>query len=173
MKKIAIIALNIISMMLPAALLAGEKQGVMAEYRAVEEAIRNRTRTRESRDAMLKNNIMRAMRVALERRYYDDREQRVKTLTWEALEWENPTSPNVYYVKFETFIVRFQFAKDPEFYIQSPIHEKFLVIDPALMKHEESDRTQNPAPAAGGGTTTPATGGSAAPGGGTTPAPTR
>jgi len=148
MRRISVILLFTAAILFPSFVSAGEKEGIMAEYRRVEEAYRNRTRSADFRLQTLKDNLMRAMRLALARRFYEKKDEVLARLTWDKIEYENPTSATVYYVKFETYILRLEYVRDPEFFVQSPRHEKFLIIDPEVMSHTQEQPTgQQPAPA--------------------------
>ncbi len=110
---------------------AGPKQGVMEEFRAVEEAIRARM-SRTSPEAMkrtLEDNIVRAVKMAIERRYYREKDQYLKDLNIENISYENPTSPTTYFVKYKNFIMRVDYVRDPQLFILRPNYEKFLLIE--------------------------------------------
>ena len=65
-----------------------------------------------------------------------------KDLSRENLKYENPTSPVIYFVKFKELIARFNYARDPEYFIQSPVYVKFMQIDPELLKEHEGNQQQ-------------------------------
>lgn len=115
-------------------LVSGPKEGVMSEFRAVEEGIRRKFRSEKEQMATLQNNLLRAMKMAIMRRFFNESDKYLKELTAENISWEAPTNPNIYYVKFKSFIVRFDFANDPRFFIQSPVYEKFLIMDEFLQE---------------------------------------
>lgn len=121
-------------------LFAGPKEGVMSEFRAVEEGIRKEFRSEKEQQTTLENNLLRAMKMAILRRFYYDSEKYLKELNVNNISWESPTTPNIYYVKYKYFIVRFDFANDPKFFIQSPVYEKFLIMDE--FKESEHDSTK-------------------------------
>lgn len=136
--------LLIAGVLVPANLSAGPQEGIMTEFRSTEEAIRNAQKTPEARQKTLENNLIRAVRLAISRRYHAEKTGLLKELSTETVLYENPTSDKVYYVKYKTFIVRFDFIRDPELYNQAPTYEKFLIIGGGKVNHTEK-------PAAEGG----------------------
>jgi hypothetical protein len=123
---------------LPATLAAGPQEGIMTEFRATEEAIRNAQKTPEARKKTLEDNLLRAVRLAIARRFHREKGDFLKDLNTETMLYENPTSPKVYYVKFKNFIVRFDYSRDPELYLQAPTYEKFLIIGGEESVHSET-----------------------------------
>ncbi len=132
--------------LIPIAVWAPPKEGVMSEFRAVEEGIRSKFFSEKEQQQVLENNLIRAMRNAIVRRFFREGEQYLKDLNAENLSWETVTSPNIYYVKYKYFIVRFDFANDPRFFIQAPIYEKFLLIEGFDESHELSPATNPQTP---------------------------
>lgn len=113
----------------------------MTEFRKVEEDIRHRSTSPEQRQKTLEDNLLRAVRITIFRQFYEKREELLRDLNMGNVFFENPTSPLVFYVKHKNFVVRYDFARDPEEFIQSPTYEKFMLI-------ESGDAHQNtPAPA--------------------------
>jgi hypothetical protein len=108
---------------------AGPKEGVMSEFRAVEEGIRKKFRSEKEQQQTLENNLLRALKMSILRRFYYDADNYLKDLNVNNISWEAPLSPNIYYVKYKYFIVRYDFANDPRFFLQSPVYEKFLIMD--------------------------------------------
>lgn len=115
----------------PASIYAGRQEGILRQFRAVEEALRSRKKTAEARKETLENNLERGLREAILRMFYNDRDQWLPDLKPENFFYENPTSPKVYYVKYKNLLIRFDFATDPEQYYQAPILRKVLIIDEA------------------------------------------
>ena len=111
---------------------AGPQEGIMSEFRAVEEAIRKKDTDESILLQRLESNLTRAMKHAILKRFYQERETYLADLKPENLSYENPTAPNIYYVKYKYFIVRFDFPRDPKRFIQAPVYEKFLIMDEAL-----------------------------------------
>lgn len=138
MKRI-VIALTILAA-LPAA--AGRKEGLQQEFRAVEEALRNKQIGPEARLRTLETNLVNAVRLSVIRHFYDERETLLKELTVSAIEYENPTSPLVYYVKYKKSMLMFKFTRNPELFLQAPEFEKFLDSSEADLSH-----SSQPAPA--------------------------
>lgn len=130
MKRILLVLIST-AMLAPTMLPAGPKEGVMEEFRAVEEAIRKRlSRTSpEAKKRTLENNLVRAVRLAIERRFYREKEPFLKDLNIEAISYENPTSPTTYFVKYKNFIMRLDYVRDPQLFILRPNYEKFLMIE--------------------------------------------
>ncbi|MDW7975677.1 MAG: hypothetical protein RMI35_03885 [Leptospiraceae bacterium] len=127
---------------------AGPKEGVMSEFRAVEEGIRRKFRSEKEQMQTLQNNLLRAMKMAIQRRFFYEGDKYLKDLTIENLSWEAPLGPNIYYVKYKFFIVRFDFANDPRFFIQAPIYEKFLIMDEFSEEDHDKEKDRNTAPPA-------------------------
>lgn len=140
-RRRTLIALLLAATLLSTPLFAGPQEGVMSEFRKVEEDIRNARKTPEARKATLEANLLRAMRLAIARRFHPEKQGILKDLTAESLAYENPTSDRVYYVKFKTYIVRFDFSRDPEERIQAPTYEKFLIIGGEQGVHSEDAAT--------------------------------
>lgn len=101
----------------------------MSEFRAVEEAIRNRQSDEAAQERMLEQNLQRALRQSIRRRFYQNRDEYLRDLEPGNFFYENPTSDRVYYVKFKYFIVRYDFERDPQDFRQAPVYEKMLILD--------------------------------------------
>jgi hypothetical protein len=126
-------------------LFAGPKEGVMSEFRAVEEGIRKKFRSEKEQQQTLENNLLRALKMSIMRRFYYDSEKYLKDLNINNISWEAPLNPNIYYVKYKYFIVRYDFANDPRFFIQSPVYEKFLIMDEfSKQDHDKVNQPQQP-----------------------------
>jgi hypothetical protein len=126
-------------------LFAGPKEGVMSEFRAVEEGIRKKFRSEKEQQQTLENNLLRALKMSIMRRFYYDSEKYLKDLNINNISWEAPLNPNIYYVKYKYFIVRYDFANDPRFFIQSPVYEKFLIMDEfSEQDHDKVNQPQQP-----------------------------
>ena len=125
---------------------AGPSEGVMLEFRQVEEAIRGAQRTEEAQQAMLEANLLRARQQAVARRFHVEKGELLKELSIETMRYESPTSNLIYFVNYKDFFVRFDYARDPKFYIQQPTYEKFLIktANLKLDKHSEA-ATETPA----------------------------
>ena len=113
---------------MPLSVSAERSEGIMTEFRQTEEAIRNRQKTPEARQKTLEENLVRAVRLAIARRFHEEKGELLKDLNAQTMKYENPTSELVYYVKYKNYIVRFDFLRDPEFYLLTPSYEKFLII---------------------------------------------
>jgi hypothetical protein len=146
LRAIIPVCLIVVAGFVPADLFAGRQEGIMVEFRRIEEAIRNAQKTPEARQRTLEANLDRAVRLAIKRRFHEKRDEILKDLTAETMLYENPTSELVYYVKYRTYVVRFDFSRNPEMYIQAPVYEKFLIIGGEQINHTEGE----PAPAGDG-----------------------
>ncbi len=129
---------------LPALLWADRKEGVMAEYRQLEETIRGKARSADSRQKTLEENLLRAMRSTVVRVDYDKRETLLKDVSIANISFENPTSSLVYYVKFKNFLIRLDYARDPELYSQTPMYEKLLIADDKPAKEPAKEPAKQP-----------------------------
>jgi hypothetical protein len=117
----------------------------MSEFRAVEEGIRKKFRSEKEQQQTLENNLLRALKMSIMRRFYYDSEKYLKDLNINNISWEAPLNPNIYYVKYKYFIVRYDFANDPRFFIQSPVYEKFLIMDEfSKQDHDKVNQPQQP-----------------------------
>jgi len=125
-----------------ASLFAGPQEGISAEFRAVEEGIRKQKHDETMLQKTLADNLVRAMRAAISRRFYEDQKKYLDGLSPDSLSWEKTFSDNVYFVKYQAFIVRFDFARDPKVFIQAPLYEKFLITDE--FKDQDSHKTNSP-----------------------------
>jgi len=125
-------------------LVAGPKEGVMSEFRAVEEGIRKKFRSEKEQQQTLENNLLRALKMSIMRRFYYDSEKYLKDLNINNISWEAPLNPNIYYVKYKYFIVRYDFVNDPRFFLQSPVYEKFLIMDE--FSEQDHDKVNQPQP---------------------------
>jgi len=126
-------------------LFAGPKEGVMSEFRAVEEGIRKKFRSEKEQQQTLENNLLRALKMSIIRRFYYDSEKYLKDLNINNISWEAPLNPNIYYVKYKYFIVRYDFVNDPRFFLQSPVYEKFLILDEfSEQDHDNVNQPQQP-----------------------------
>jgi len=126
-------------------LFAGPKEGVMSEFRAVEEGIRKKFRSEKEQQQTLENNLLRALKMSIMRRFYYDSEKYLKDLNINNISWEAPLNPNIYYVKYKYFIVRYDFVNDPRFFLQSPVYEKFLIMDEfSEQDHDKVNQPQQP-----------------------------
>ena len=101
----------------------------MNEFRTLEDGLRAKNVTDAAKLQTLEKNLVRAMKLAITRRFYHDRKELLKELNEAAISYESPTSELIYYVKYKNFVARFDFVKNPELIDQSPIYEKFLVKD--------------------------------------------
>lgn len=125
---------------LPQDVYAGRAEGIMSEFRKVEEAIRSRQKTPEARKRTLEENLERALRLAISRRFHMKKDQILENVSPETFQYENPTSELVYYVRYDNYIVRFDFIRDPEIYIQAPAYEKFLIISEGQPEHQGDEQ---------------------------------
>ena len=100
---------------------AEEQEGIVSEFRAVEEAIRTQKEDPEKLKAQLQANLLRAMRVSLTRRFFHSRDKYLTDLKIENLSYEKFETTNTYYVKYKSFIVRYDFVRDPEMYLRVDI----------------------------------------------------
>ena len=108
---------------------AEEQKGIVAEFRAVEEAIRNQDQDPKILKETLEANIIRAMKGSISRRFFETKGKYLADLKIENLAYEKFENTNTFYVKYKSFIVRFDFLRDPERFIQEPVYEKFLIMD--------------------------------------------
>lgn len=145
MKKTSFIIL-ILLILIPGSLFAGRQEGVLNQFRAAEEAIRNKQMTPEQRKQTLESNLLRGLREAVTRMFYNDKEEWLKDLNSDNFFYENPTSPKVYYVRYKTLLIRFDFATNPELYVQGPVLRKVILMDEATAHAAEGkgEAKENP-----------------------------
>ena len=107
---------------------AGPTPGILKEFRKTEELIRNKKKGKEARKATLEANLLSAMRLSLKRRFYLKQKELLEGLNADSLAYEvHPSSRLVYFVRYRNFYVRYDFYRDPEYYIQAPKYDKFLI----------------------------------------------
>ncbi|MCB1172612.1 MAG: hypothetical protein KDK39_03550 [Leptospiraceae bacterium] len=115
---------------------AGPTEGVLKEFRKTEELIRTKQITPEVRKATLESNLLDAMQSALKRRFYLQQKEILEGLNNDSLAYEkHPSSELVYFVRYRNYYVRFDYYRDPEFYIQNPKYEKFLIREEGADAH--------------------------------------
>ncbi len=135
--------------------MAGRESGILRQFRQAEEYLRSKGLSTEARQKTLEQNLLRGMRQTIVRMFYYQQKEILEGLNAQTMQYENPTSPLVYYVKYKNFLCRFDFTRDPELYIQAPVLKKVLYLDDEDLPHV-GDKS--------GGATPPPAGGNAAPG---------
>lgn len=135
--------ISFITLFLQVPLMAEEQKGIVSEFRAVEEAIRKKDQDPAILKATLQENLIRAMNRSITRRFFHTRDKYLPDLKIENLNYEKFESTNTYYVKFKSFIVRYDFMRDPERFIQAPVYEKFLIMDDQF-DADHQDQPTNP-----------------------------
>ncbi|MCB1326554.1 MAG: hypothetical protein H7A21_04680 [Spirochaetales bacterium] len=142
MKRLSVM-LAFCAFLLSPALFAGEQEGLRDEFRAVLQAIHNRQVSEETMQARLEENLLRALTRSMRNRFYTELDDKLDGLNNESLLYERATV-TTYYVKFKTYLVLYEFQRDPRLFVQGPISEKFLEITDDL-------DIQSPTPAANQG----------------------
>lgn len=139
MKKALGIFLSLLLIFLvgSSSIFAGKKEGLMTEFRTAEENLRNKKDTPEEKLKLLEANLVRAMSQAIDRHNYYNRVALKKDLSPATIDYENPSSALVYYVKFKDYLVRVDYALDPMEYIQSPKFEKIIYLG-ELSPHDQA-----------------------------------
>lgn len=145
MISVRMVFVLIVAVGAPALLFAGPQEGVMMEFRRAEEAIRNQRTSPEQRKKTLEENLVRAVQQAILRHYYPQRDEYLRGLSAETVLYEKPAGydAHFYYVKYRNFLLRLEYATNPEEFIQSPTLEKFLQIS------EGDSHSPPPTPAGG------------------------
>lgn len=143
--KRGIILFLLLAILAPTALMAGRQEGILKQFRATEEALKAREKSTEARRETLEANLMRGLREAVLRMFYEEQDTWLADLKPENFFYENPTSPKVYYVRYKNLIIRFDFATDPEMYYQAPVLRKVLVVDENMAHQNDQPANNQPA----------------------------
>ena len=144
MNRISIFAIVSVLVIVNLAPLGAEEQkGIVSEFRAVEEAIRKKEQDPAILKATLQENIIRAMKGSITRRFFHTRDKYLADLKIDNVSYEKFEGTNTFYVKYKAFIVRYDFMRDPGRFIQAPVYEKFLIMDDKF-DADHQDQPTNP-----------------------------
>jgi len=100
--------------------------GVISEFSEVEELVKNRKISREYRKQTLEKNLVNAVRFTFLRRYADSTDK-VKELTAANISFEQQKGTFNYFIKYKDHYLYYNFAVDPEIYLQVPSDEKLYI----------------------------------------------
>ena len=105
---------------------AGRKAGVSLGFQKASRENQNLRRSPKYRQKILELNLIAALKNVIDLQLYHVREEYYENLSIANVDYENPTSPKIYYAKFQNFFVRLEFAFDPETYLQHPRRIKLV-----------------------------------------------
>ncbi len=121
-------------LLIVAPLSADRKQGVTLEFQEQIQKNKSFRQTPKYRQKILELNLIAAIKNIINTRFYQKREEYYRNLSIANVDYESPTSPKVYYIKFQNFFVRVEFEFNPETYLQRPKYIKVVmpVEDPSF-----------------------------------------
>lgn len=130
--------------------------GVISDFSKVEEMVRNKKITKEYRQKTLEKNILTAVRFTLLKKY-PDYQDRIKDLNFQKVKFEQQKGTFNYYINYNEYYFFYNFAVDPELYVQLPLDDRIYVKTNDMDEDFKSTGTGAPAPASApaGGAATP------------------
>ena len=114
-------------LLLVAPLSADRTQGITLEFQKQIQKNKGFRRSPKYRQRILELNLIDALKNIINTRFYQKREEYYRDLSIANVGYESPTSPKVYYMKFQNFFVRVEFEFDPETYLQRPKYIKVVM----------------------------------------------
>lgn len=98
---------------------AGEVKGLINEFMEVEDYLSKKKPSEEYRKKMLEKNMIEALKNTLSRKFKNPK-SKLKDLKIENIDYERQDNTFKYYLRFKEYYVFYDFAMDPELYMQSP-----------------------------------------------------
>lgn len=108
------------------------KLGVIDDFVKTEEYNKNKKISKDYRKKTLEKNLTNAIKYTMHRKFPDYKE-RIKELKSDTITFEQEKGTFNYYVNYKDYFLFYNFAVDPEMYVQLPQDEKMYV------KHPEQD----------------------------------
>lgn len=105
--------------------------GVISDFSKLEEIMRNKKVTREYRQKTLEKNILTAVKFSLLKKY-PDYEERIKDLSFDKIKFEQQKGTYRYYINFKEYYFYYDFATDPELYVQLPLDDRLYIKTPEI-----------------------------------------
>lgn len=126
---------------------AGEVKGLINEFMEVEDFLSKKKPSPEFRKKMLEKNLLDSIRNTLSRKY-KVLDKELSALKIEEIDYERPVNTFKFYIRYKKYYIYYDFAMDPEIYIQLP-EEEILYTKPdnydKIAPHKE-DTTVMPDP---------------------------
>ncbi|MCB1142177.1 MAG: hypothetical protein H7A24_08790 [Leptospiraceae bacterium] len=119
--------------------------GVISEFTQVEELVKNKKITKEYRKKTLEQNLLNAVKFTFLKKY-PDYQEKVKELNPESISFEQQKGTYNYYLKFKDYFLYYNFALDPEIYVQLPVDEKFYIKNQELASAGDSSSSAPSSP---------------------------
>ncbi len=120
---------------------AGEVKGLINEFMEVEDFLSKKKPSPEFRKRMLEKNLLDSLKNTLSRKFANPKEE-LKDLKIEEVDYERQPNTFKFYIRYKDFYVFYDFAMDPEIYLQLPQTE-ILYVKPLNYNddkpHKESD----------------------------------
>lgn len=132
--------------------------GVISDFSKIEEIMRNKKITKEFRQKTLEKNILTAVRFSLLKKY-PDYEERIKDLSMDKIKFEQQKGTFNYYINYNDYYFYYNFATDPELYVQLPLDDKLYIKTPEVAEEMKeigsSTPTATPSKSASGSSQSP------------------
>lgn len=126
--------------------------GVISDFSKIEEILRNKKITKEYRQKTLEKNILTAVRFSLLKKY-PDYQERIKDLSMDKIKFEQQKGTYNYYINYNEYYFYYNFATDPELYVQLPLDDRLYIRTPEIAEEmketgsntsSQSGSSQNP-----------------------------
>jgi len=109
--------------------------GIISEFSQVEELVKNKKISRDYRKKTLEKNLINAVRFTFLRKY-PDYQEKVKDLNPTSISFEQQKGTFNYFLKYKDYFLYYNFAVDPEVYVQIPADEKFYIKNAEILEDE-------------------------------------
>lgn len=133
--------LGILIVAMPFFLYAGEVKGLIDEFMEVEDFLSKKKPSPEFRKKMLEKNLVDSLKNTLSKKFSNPKEE-LKDIKIEDIDYERQENTYKYYIRFKEFYIFYEFAMDPEIFIQLPQAEIVYVRPPNYQTdkpHKEAD----------------------------------
>ncbi len=125
-----------------------ENSKVIDEFAKTEEYIKNRKISKEYRKKTLEKNLTNAIKYTMHKKF-PDYQAKIKDLKPEAIKFEQEKGTFNYFINYKDYYIFYNFAVDPEVYLQLPADEKMYVKLADQDKETASSAPPEPAKATG------------------------
>lgn len=122
-----------------------ENSKVIDEFAKTEEFIKNRKISKEYRKKTLEKNLTNAIKYTMHKKF-PDYQARIKDLKPDAVKYEQEKGTFNYYLNYKDYYIFYNFAVDPEIYLQLPADEKMYI----KLADQDKETASNPPPAPAG-----------------------
>jgi hypothetical protein len=103
-----------------------ENSKVIDEFAKTEEYTKNRKISKEYRKKTLEKNLTNAIKYTMHKKF-PDYQSRIKDLKADAIKFEQEKGTFNYYLTYKDYYIFYNFAVDPEVYLQLPADEKMYI----------------------------------------------